>query len=57
MATNEFTRMSPELYAKFEQLLPKPLLDPDKPNGAHYIGYQLGVQHVLRLLRDGFVTR
>jgi uncharacterized protein YjaZ len=52
----EFSRMTPEMYKKLESVLPRPMLDPSKADSPHYAGYLLGIQYVLKCLRDGYVT-
>lgn len=45
-------RLSPEAYAQLEKLLPQPTA----PNDGTRAAYQLGVQYVLQVLRQGFVA-
>lgn len=47
-------RLSTESYAKLESMLPRIYID-DKTTGLQ-TSFQLGVQHVLKLLREGWVT-
>lgn len=47
-------RLSPEAYA---QLLKQcPMIAVTNDTSAHQAGFQLGVQHVLQKLREGFVV-
>ncbi|WWY65363.1 hypothetical protein [Escherichia phage vB_EcoP_LHP] len=45
-------RLSPEAYAQLEKLLPQATAPTDGTRAA----YQLGVQYVLQVLRQGFVA-
>lgn len=47
-------RLTPEVYADLERQLPKMAVTND--TSPMQAGYQLGVQTVLRLLREGYVT-
>lgn len=47
-------RLNTEVYNKLEKQLP-PCVVTDKTT-EHYAGYLLGIQHVLKLLRDGYVA-
>lgn len=45
-------RLTPEVYEKLEQQLPKPMVTANTTE--HMIGYLLGIQFVLSVLREGF---
>lgn len=45
-------RLSAEAYAQLEKQLPQPTA----PNDGTRAAYQLGVQYVLQVLRQGFVV-
>ncbi|CUH74605.1 hypothetical protein AXI70_gp30 [Cronobacter phage Dev-CD-23823] len=45
-------RLTPEAYKQLESILPKPTVPDDGIRAA----YNLGIQYVLRTLREGFVT-
>ncbi|AOT25395.1 hypothetical protein QLL94_gp29 [Pectobacterium phage PP2] len=45
-------RLSPEAYRQLEQKLPQPATPADGTQAA----YNLGIQYVLKVLRDGFVA-
>ncbi|QYW05833.1 hypothetical protein [Vibrio phage vB_VpaP_G1] len=47
----ETHRLTPAAYKQLEQQLPKPNVGNEQQTA-----FNLGVQHVLRLLRDGFVV-
>lgn len=49
-----FARMSPEVYAALEAKLPAPVVT--QATSDLQAGYQLGIQHVLKLLREGYVV-
>lgn len=49
----EFFRMNADVYSKFEASLPKPI--PGQSTSDIQAGYLLGVQEVLRQLREGLV--
>lgn len=44
-------RLTPEAYRQLESKLPKPLAGPNDQTA-----FNLGVQHVLAVLREGFVA-
>jgi hypothetical protein len=46
-------RLSEPMYAKLESLLPKPMVQPGTTD--IQAGYLMGIQHVLSVLRTGFV--
>ena len=48
-------RLSPAIYSSLEKQLPKPVVTDN--TSALQAGYQLGVQAVLKLLREGFTTQ
>ena len=48
-------RLVPAVYASLEKQLPKPVVTDN--TSALQAGYQLGVQAVLKLLREGFTTQ
>jgi ADP-heptose:LPS heptosyltransferase len=48
----EITRLRPDVYAELEKKLPAP----GAPKDDIHAAYMAGVQHVLRLLRDGYVV-
>lgn len=54
-STREVTRLTPEALRKLEGLLPPPDIPPGNSN-ALYAGQIIGIQKVLRLLREGFST-
>lgn len=45
-------RLTPEAYRELEGKLPKPT----NPNDGIAAAYNLGIQHVLSVLRNGFVV-
>ncbi len=45
-------RLTQEVYEKLEAQLPKLVVGPQTPE--HQIGYLLGIQYVLSVLREGF---
>jgi hypothetical protein len=45
-------RLTPEVYEKLEDMLPKPIVNAQ--TNEHQVGYLLGIQHVLSVLRKGF---
>ena len=50
----ELVRLHYREYEKLEQMMPKPIIsDKDTELKA---GYLLGIQHVLKVLRDGWKT-
>lgn len=49
------TRLRPDVYESLVRQLPKPMLTPGQ-NDPQYAAFLLGIQHVLGLLRDGFVA-
>lgn len=51
----QFARLPAHVYAALEKQCPKPALTPTQ-NDPQYAAYALGVQHVLRLVREGFVV-
>jgi histidinol dehydrogenase len=54
MATNTVTRLDPETFAALVRALPSIAVGGQTTE--LQAGYQLGIQHVLNLLRDGYVT-
>lgn len=48
---NDF-RLTPEVYETLEDKLPKPIINAQTTE--HQVGYLLGIQHVLQVLRKGF---
>jgi hypothetical protein len=52
-ATKEINRLTAEAYAALEKSLPPMAVSND--TSAMQAGYQLGIQMVLRKLREGFV--
>jgi len=49
---NDLYRLTQSVYESLEKQLPKPVVSKDTTE--HQIGYLLGIQHVLGLLRQGF---
>lgn len=49
------TRLSEEEIKQLRERLPQPAVGQDTT--AHQAGYLLGIQHVLRLLEDGWVVK
>lgn len=50
-------RLAPHALANLEKQLNPPLLGNDAHgNDPHYVGYVLGQQRVLKVLRDGFMV-
>lgn len=47
-------RLSEEVYNQLVKKLPPPVVSDS--TSAHHAGYLLGVQHVLKLLREGYVV-
>lgn len=45
-------RLTPEVYEKLEGQLPKPIVTGQTTE--HQVGYLLGIQYVLSVLREGF---
>lgn len=45
-------RLTPEIYKKLEDQLPKPIVNAQTTE--HMVGYMLGIQYVLAVLREGF---
>lgn len=52
----EVTRLRADVYDKLESQLPKPVLTHERADPVH-AAYLLGIQHVLGLLRQGYVTK
>lgn len=52
-ATSIIHRLSPEAYRQLEQQVQAPFVT-DKTTDTQ-AGFQLGIQYILKLLRDGFV--
>lgn len=50
---NEF-RLSQAVYEQLERQLPQPIVTKDTTE--HQIGYMLGIQHILGILRKGFTV-
>ena len=57
MATQptEIVRLNPDMYDKLEKSLPQPACSTDAT--PQQVGYLLGIQHVLRVLRQGWIVR
>lgn len=53
--TRVVVRLSKEEYQHLEKLLPPANVSLSGANDAGSMGYKLGVQAVLKVLRDGFV--
>ena len=49
---SELYRLTPEVYEKLEAGLPKPIVTGQTTE--HQVGYMLGIQYVLSVLREGF---
>lgn len=47
-------RLTPEVYDKLEASLPKPIVNAQTTD--HQVGYLLGIQYVLSVLREGFTV-
>lgn len=45
-------RLTPEVYKSLEDQLPKPIVN--NQTSEHQLGYLLGIQYVLTVLREGF---
>ena len=45
-------RLTPEVYEKLEEMLPKPMVN--KQTSEQEVGYLLGIQYVLSILRKDF---
>lgn len=45
-------RLTPEVYKSLEDQLPKPIVN--SQTSEQMIGYMLGIQYVLSVLREGF---
>lgn len=56
MSTKEttLTRLNSEVYAALEKQLPQPYID--STTSPQQVGYLLGIQAVLKKLREGFVV-
>jgi hypothetical protein len=52
--TQQVVRLSPEMYEHLEKQLPAPQVN--RLTTELEAGFNLGVQHVLKLLRTGFVA-
>lgn len=50
----QYGALLPQVYKKLEAQCPKPIIS--APGDPVYAAYALGVQHVLKLLREGFVV-
>lgn len=50
------TRLSPEIYKKFEQSLPKAVIDRNAGDAGTDAAYKLGIQFILAKLRDDLVV-
>ncbi len=50
----ETVRLTPAVYASLEKLCPPPRVT--EATTDHHAGYMLGVQYVLKLLREGYVV-
>lgn len=50
------TRLSPEVYRKFEASLPRPFLDRNIGDSGCDAAFKLGIQYVLQALRMDLVT-
>lgn len=50
------TRLSPEIYKKFEQSLPKAVIDRNSGDAGTDAAYKLGIQFILAKLRDDLVV-
>jgi len=49
---NDLYRLSTSVYESLERQLPKPMVSKDTTE--QQVGYLLGIQHVLGILRQGF---
>lgn len=54
-SARQFARFPAHVYVSLEKQCPKPALTPGV-NDPIYAAYLLGMQHVLRLVREGFVV-
>lgn len=50
------TRLSPQVYEKFEAGLPQALIDKNAPDAGCDASFKLGIQYVLRKLRTDLVV-
>jgi len=50
------TRLSPEVYKKFEDSLPKAVIDRAAPDAGCDAAYKLGIQYILQRLRQDLVV-
>lgn len=50
------TRLSPDIYRRFEQSLPKAVIDKNAGDAGTDAAYKLGIQYILAKLRDDLVT-
>lgn len=55
-AVRVVTRLSPDVYKKFEQSLPKAVIDKSAGDAGTDAAYKLGIQYILARLRDDLVT-
>lgn len=53
VVSKTFARLTPEVYADLERKLPAPFVARDTTE--LQAAFNLGVQHVLKLLREGYV--
>lgn len=53
IVTKQYARLTKEVYEDLERKLPAPTVQRDTTD--LQAGFQLGVQHVLKMLREGYV--
>ena len=54
IVAKQYARLTKEVYEDLEKKLPAPSVQRDTTD--LQAGFQLGVQHVLKLLREGYVV-
>jgi hypothetical protein len=54
IVSKQYARLTKEVYEDLEKKLPAPSVQRDTTD--LQAGFQLGIQHVLKLLREGYVV-
>ena len=50
------TRLNPDVYRKFEESLPQAVIDKSAPDAGCDASFKLGIQYVLKRLRNDLVS-